>query len=530
MYKLKIILLLIIIVAISIAGCNIIVKTDVVVSPENSSKILLPDKLSIELYYPVPFHLRRINFVTYNEEEMPKKILDEWENCISKSGNINFKLKYVDWSLDTVILNSIETDKLFYIPEQSMIKILRDSNMITPLNKYLENIDGFGVIDQKTISDFTDDDGNIWALPIYKDLQCTYRKYNQEWLDKLEISIPKTIVEFEKLAWAVKKSDSADDTRQPALFFIPKASSMTCFNLIDIFIAHGCYPNIFGMQNLVYNEENNEYEDIAFSDEFIESLGFIRYLLDNELVFYSQERNMTLNEITKQYRSISGMYVDYKDMMSLGYYLEGTNTENLLFVYNQSKGIAVLRDTEDIQEKLNFFINQAFIDDELLTIFNYGINGYHYEETEKYFIKKPEDEKYSHMTMLTPVQINIIKDIGDEKSFISRTMNEESISISESIKKYTDEMARVIEEHNSDLHYYNSMKQIIINKYEEDAYDEEGNLIMPDPIRNRISDNFTMLLDDVFSMRKTVESAVSEYKEKCKNKEYKSFIAEINLN
>ncbi len=496
-----------------LSGC----KDDSTTNPSESSEMLwVAESISMNIFYP--------QYISHVEASIMSSIqIEAWENYLRDICELDMKFKYIDIPLKAEKFSETGTEGLVYIWDISQLKKLMECELILPLNDYLKNSENAGAIDENIIANFTDDSGNIWALPTYSMPTYSYRRYNNEWLKQLKFETPKTIADFEKLGRIIKENGFGDSKKDTYLFDIRYPHKFTCYELMDIFIAFGCYPNMMGLSNVSYNNTKGNYEDIVFTEEFTQALTYIRFLIEEDLVIYTE--NMSQHDIHENYDFISGNNIEHKSEIEVGFYLSGNNTKNLLFENIYLNGVAVLKNTKNVKEKIEFFTKRAFVDEEIRTALNHGVSGYHYDEFETYYMKYLENN--GRLILFSPILINILSSIENEKDiYIEGKTYEENSQRADLVKKGYLLFLKARENNKGNIYSYDLLKRIHIDESLKNDSLKEGIQIYP--IDLQISMNFISLLGEVFSGDKTVDEAIKEYREKCNNAEYSEYFNKLN--
>jgi len=471
-------------------------------------------ELNIAIYYPT--------FFGESQPKMSSMVIEQWENFVSDIGKANIKFDYIDASFQKEMLDSIEKDRLIYIWDIQQLKVLIENDMIIPINNYIGSLSNFTHIKNSIIKNFTDSNGNIWALPTYTCPIYTYRRYNNDLLEKLQVNIPTSIEEFEKLAKKAKSKSKDISDKGVFLFNIEKPQGRTFSSLMDIFVAYGCYPNIKGILNIVYNQETGGYEDIVYDEKFVKALTFIRYLIDNEFALYTGE--ISHSDLDSKYEFISGNHINYDCEISLGFYLKGENSKKLIIDNSYVRGIAVLKETKNIVDKLSYFTERVFVDKELQEAYNFGIKGYHFEEFDTYYLKKTEYD--GKLKPFSPIKINVLNNIRDEKYvFMEGNSYEDNLRVAELVRKGEIEFAELRENNNENIYTYNLFKNIDTKAYKLEIQ-EDGTVIYPIDIQIQI--NFDKLLEEIFSGSESIENAINNYTLKLNSEDYLMFMNNLN--
>ncbi|MBN2853701.1 MAG: hypothetical protein JXQ23_13275 [Clostridia bacterium] len=456
--------------------------------------------VSLEIYLPS----------LYDFNKMDDNTKTMWEQHVSGIAGVGISLNYLELKAIDAQLDELETDRLVFIDNIRTLNELRANDLIIPLNQYIQTINGASIIDKEAYEDFTDENGNTWVLPSFTQrTQYGYRNYNRGWLEKLNIDVPDTLEEFTEYLRLVRSVDLDDDDRMQYAIRISDYYSL--MELFDIFLSFGCRPSVCGITNLSYNPETNEYEDIVLSSEFRQAMEYMKYLLDEDLIINTEE--MTTEEQEAKYNV--GGTSPYDTIP--GNYLEGDSKSNLIWESTYTTGFAVMKDCLDVEEKLSYLINTVFFEEDLLEAFNYGIKGYHFDETDEYYYRVTVENGTARY--FQNININIVKDLSKMKPFYSTKMTYEENKefydmVNEERNKYFGELDALRNNDSEKFYHYDMTKEITVGN--------EGS------VSRKIFDAFEKLLRDVFKEGKSVEDAINDYITKYFNDGFEDFINELN--
>lgn len=496
--------IIILLIVFSISGCD--KKATPMEDTTQSFQTGKPIDLSIYYYL---FNMR--DAVT----RMSELEIKSWEDYLQNISGNNFDIKYIEAEHLPEDTTSINENRLVYISHVDQINILKEANLIIPLNDYLNQLDNVKLIPDEIIDSFTDTNGNIWALPTYWTSEFIYRRYDKEWLAELGCKIPTNIDELKEIGRKIKEQEKGE---YHYLFDIRPPNYYSYIELMDIFMAFGCYPNLRGLPNVSYNANSNKYIDIALTPGFEEALTYLRYLIDEEMVFVTEwDYNVDNYKFLSGYLSAGGDY---------GYQLNGPNSTNTFSEIIFPQGIAVMRGTDDILNKLAFFSENAFVNEEIRTALFLGEKGYHYTEFENYYLMHYGKEK--DPIVLTPIRINIFngKRVFSKDIYDDRKTAEENKVFNENRNKVLDEYELMKSRVSDGVYYYNMLNRVKLDFGNSDIY--EGYEQINKSIEFIIYEDFIALLEEVFYQQTTVEDALKLYAAKCNNSNYINFFADLN--
>lgn len=412
---------------------------------------------------------------------------------------------------------TIDSNHMIYVDMKERLDYLIDNNKVVPINDYLNEIKGSSVISEEALRSFTDEQGNIWALPTYIRTYYTGQIiYRSDWMNQLNREVPFTLEEYLTLARDIKLSNYELNSEKEVYIDVIQNYGNLLSQYLNIFTAYGCYPSInyyTMLPQISYNQTTNEYEDIVLNEGFIKAMTYIQLLLREGLVL--DGTSMTQEQLMENYEFCCGISNNDSEWL-FGQYLTGDNEEQLIYQVNTVVGIAILKDTQNIKEKLDFFINQVFHDEELLVAFNYGLIDEHIKSINgEYYIQgelNPGSYRY-----FPQISVNMVTDIRRDKPlFRGGSSNEEYLKLISdgaiSYAKYIDVYNDI--EQQTNLIYY---------------YDERYNLPYDaSQIAKHYENTFNRLLEEILKNDVDVETAVNSYINDYNNNGYREYVETLN--
>ncbi len=482
-------------------------------SEENSGILDEPsEKLVVPIIYPTYF------FDGYTN--MSSLQLDKWEQHLSELSGADISIDYVDTGGPRKSMASEFPDKgLVYIWDLSVLKLLVENGKVVPLNDYVKGLENYGAIGEDVLSCFTDRQGNLWGLPSGYDPMFTYTRYNQDILDELGLEIPKTLSDYEKAGRLFQEKYETEKVKY--LLNITRSDTENLFYISNIFTAFGCYPNIRGIQNIIYDPVESRYYDMVFTDEFKEAVSYIKYLIDSGLALYVDDE--AISKFRKSSEFLSGTLLDEECEIGVGYSLSEDKNSKCYYEIPYARGFAILKDTENIRDILNFLLTGAYADEELRDAFNYGVEGYHFSDEGNYYLRKEDTDKKP--VALSPIKINILN-YPDEKRLFGRQMPEEELNalikrMNKSVEKYNE----VLTNDKDKIHVYDEYNKIVQAQEEMEILEDETVVY---PIDTQISMNFSKMLQNIFSGEMPIDTAIEFYESSFNKTEYENYMAYIN--
>lgn len=509
----KIHIILFIVFSIILSGCskNSNQELSDEISGNNPSIEIQRSEEKIEIYY-----------IENQNSRMSNLQLDNWEEYLSEISGNTFDIKYISSSELMNTEQNQNGERLIYISDVNQINMLKEGNLILPLNEYLPKLNNSKLIPKKLLDSVKDTDGNIWALPTYYQTRYFFRRYDKTWLNNLGLEVPVNISELEELGAKLRSEENTNNY----LFAITKSDPWLCYEAMDIFVAFGCYPNIFGLENIVYDQSTNRYIDIATTPEFKEALIFIKHLIEENMVLavysiYDQE--------FEGKKFISGDFIDFDNELDFCWELSGPNTEKLMVEYNNPAGIAVMRGTENISEKLAFFTERAFVEEEIRMALNHGEKGYHFDEYDEYILKYKDNN--GELISISPILVNILSDQLNEKAIFIQGVSEEKNKENAELRRSGIEIYEKAGVGKANETYlYNLLNRILVSANDESNNFTHGYNGGKESVDVEILENFMKLMDDVLYNDVAVDIAIGNYINKCNTEEYQNYIAGLNDN
>lgn len=482
-------------------------------SEENGGILDEPsEKLVVPIIYPTYF------FDGYTN--MSSLQLDKWEQHLSELSGADISIDYVDAGGPRKSMASEFPDKgLVYIWDLSVLKLLVENGKVVPLNDFVKGLENYGAIGEDVLSCFTDRQGNLWGLPSGYGPVFTYTRYNQDILDELGLEIPKTLSDYEKAGRLFQEKYETEKVKY--LLNITRSDTENLFYINNIFTAFGCYPNIRGIQNIIYDPVESRYCDMVFTDEFKEAVSYIKYLIDSGLALYVDDE--AISKIRKTFEFLSGPMLDDGSKVGVGFSLAEEKEANCYYEIPNAQGFAVLKDTGNIRNILNFLLTGAYADEELRDAFNYGVEGYHFSNEGNYYLRKEDTDK--NLVALNPILINIFN-YPDEKFLFSRQLPEEEMNkLMESRKKSIERYNEILTNNKDKIYVYDQYSSIVHEHEEMEILEDEAVVY---PIDVQISMNFSKMLQDIFSGEMPIDTAIEFYESSFNEMEYENYMAYIN--
>ena len=219
---------------------------------------------------------------------------------------------------------------------------------VNDLTLFYEKYGWDKLIDPKVLERLTIN-GGIYAVPSITDKYVIPRYYNKKILGELSLDVPTTISEFHEYLQSARQNNSSER------FYPMCILQQTAFaSLSDIFRAYGVYVNSQIDALTEYDPNTGSFEDAVFSEKFIDALGFIRGLQQENIlgiigtayeVYSNDDSNHFINGVadvdkgfateyfrifdsgTNYFNNDPGIRPDYD--YEAGYFLIHTNDKNV---------------------------------------------------------------------------------------------------------------------------------------------------------------------------------------------------------
>lgn len=259
----------------------------------------------------------------------------------------------------------------------NIMKKLIDDKAILPVTEYMKNSTYYEVFDQDLINLLTDENGDIWGIPIDSSHPIyEVRAYRKSWLENLNLTAPNTTSEFYDVMRAFTYDDpdgnGKDDT------FGHYGPYNFKYSLNDVLKAYGMYNGSTSF--MAYNPNTGTIEDSLLSPDAANALNFINAMVDENIIRKSGMSPGTYDSIIPEdCGSIFWSYSADDDVVYAPSPLIGVNTENLVNVTTYGRVYFMLSGTKNPESMFNSFVKLFLGDEEAYLMLKYGILGRHYE-------------------------------------------------------------------------------------------------------------------------------------------------------
>lgn len=364
-------------------------------SPEETTKpnidIVLPDP-------ELTIYREKTSTTNLNAEE-----IEEWERYLYEKYNhsVNLMISDVKYTIRkdiSAIKRETDLNGLIFCTSFTQLTSLKEAGLITPVNKYIANIQEYNIISDYIISNYTDDEKNIWAFPfgLPNDiLPYNVRFYNDEWLKVSGYDVPVTTDDFYSYAVYIAEEDPDKNGIRDTYIDVYDSKNMykTTETLRDIWVAFGCY---FDYGPIAYNPKTKEIEDFILSENFIEAARYIKTLIDNGYLMDISTKVSGENDFSKIASANAANIRNTKSYKnySFGFCLEGADETYLINIKTPGTCLAVLKNTENVEEQINVLFDILQSNPESYMDFLAGLKDKNYKvDNDKYELLYADDGK-----------------------------------------------------------------------------------------------------------------------------------------
>jgi len=291
-----------------------------------------------------------------------------WQDILKDKYDIELNLKYVQnfdsFAIGTYISDEINNgySGLIHLWDWTDTKTieLAKSGEILPLTQYMMNNEVFNSFPIGMTDRYKLEDNEIWGIPVMYSVTPMARVTKKDWLTNLDMEVPATVTElynmFKAFTYDDPNNSGEDDT-----FGLSVYKKCELGNLGDIFLANACYIDPYGYSSISFDRETNTYEDAFLKSGARISFDMIASMVDEKMintVDYSSTFAFEEENDGSFYYFVNG--IGNLDKVTIIWYVEGTNNENLCRA-NTGAGCYVLsKNTEKPQEVIDTFINTFY--------------------------------------------------------------------------------------------------------------------------------------------------------------------------
>jgi ABC-type glycerol-3-phosphate transport system substrate-binding protein len=351
--------------------------------------------------------------------------------------------------------------------------------------------------------------GTIWTFPThYKPYgdQMYLRLYNSEILNELNLDVPSTHHEFEKVMRKVQESGFMDYT-------IPIMTDNPFHQLIDLFWSFNIpiSASDYYISSIQYDYDEGIYRDYTETRNMQELLVFIKHLVSSGIIKTPPE-HMDSEMLFKleQAFSIQSMIYDRTDIKDIDYdysFIMNKADVDIKIPVSKIGGVYILlKDTKNPQQIMNRLMDAMLSSEEA------NISAYLGYDQSKYQVK-PDSVIYDgRLYGTTPA---LFRNIVSEKAFLSgyTTKEERLVRVSDNeLKAYEDSYTEYI-------NFIDPARIIAINPYIDSK--RTGN--------KKISMLFNDIFKEILNENVAMEDLYDEYKSAMQKIGGQTYIEELNI-
>jgi len=352
-------------------------------APAVSSKY--PDVLEItrELYF---------GDVSDNQD-MKKEFMDEFTKKFGVKLKVNYYPKNEYMTKVNLGITAGEISGLvnIYGPVSNVVK-MRDDGVIVPLDNLLADNENW----KKMMKEYPtcaelyrlSDDKKIWALPQAFAYNFFDRALRKDWLDKLNLPVPKTLDDLYIVAKAFTENDPDGNGKKDTFGLVSSGT----WNIQDIFYAYGCRLDNVGGGTITFDMEKMAWVDNMFHPEMPNALAYLKDLYSHGYLDPEVFVNTGAKMREKFYNGIAGSWYYW---WNNGYSAEttvrkvhpnaeiievpgitGPKTKNVNQYAANGTPFILLKNTKQQKETVQCFIDLVLFNEEAHWWFRYGTDKY----------------------------------------------------------------------------------------------------------------------------------------------------------
>ena len=306
----------------------------------------------------------------------PDGYIEKWEDNLKDNFGINIDFNYIEWNFTnlTESMANLEAvsalDGFLFLPYPDLFGFLMEYRdlYLLPISDYCIDSGLPSHLSETDKEIFTIDD-TLWALSGLNIYHTFGRQYKEEYLVSYPVENLSSVQGI--MDYVEYLADNYDDAYfayyNPNYFFDA---------FMDLFLAYGLYPS--QDYQIGYNPNEGEFKDVVLEPEFKEVFELIIHMnsekmIDNSLDIYDDDKA----EAERQPASYYGSAQD-RDGYKMISYIAELNSTNLVLTKPKLFPWVLLKNTKDMETKLNEFIEKIWNDSEARKAFNFGIEGYSY--------------------------------------------------------------------------------------------------------------------------------------------------------
>ena len=291
------------------------------------------------------------------------------------------------------------------LPEYISLMVSRD--IAIPLDEFIDNSDYIREFNSDFLNALRSHDGSIYGFPARDGGGCvTYVR--KDWLDNLEMDIPRNWDDFYKMLYAFTYDDpdgnGIDDTRG---YTDVKSASEDWYNRalmlnarVEIYYKNGKWIDGFSEPVMVEALERLKkvYQEGLIDPNITTNTTFTarNRFINSDVGVITYWGNHWARNLLERTRTVSGSHVEIVAIPPLdkGYYIKRV-----------APLLIITKNTDDPQRVFTNFIDKQYDESEIQTLFTYGVEGYHWENvagSPQFLINENDPYKVSFTKSFVP--------------------------------------------------------------------------------------------------------------------------------
>jgi len=420
--------LLIVLCCVMVSGCSGQSDIETITPTESPQLSVIPSQTAVPTASPVITkpEKAKTNIVVFRSNLViqgdAKDYLIDWQLLLQEKFNVRIivhdLLSYgKNWARTNGEINLLAESGENVFEE---IQTFSQSQKIKSFSDYLQNSKSWDEFPEDFKNAYKDTSGNIWGIPKGDSAAVFARAYNKEWLETIKKTPPKNVDELYDVMRMFTFNDpdknGVADTFGTAV--TKRSTALHCFK--DVFEAYGCrlsYSFSHQIRNglsvteyqsvpVGYNPNNDIIEDSSGSSGMLDSLVFIKGLLDNGII-KSDINNMSAGLFTKpMYGSQMGISKD--NLMNTGTYdytftLSEPSVNRTSSLPVENRAYYLYSGFADPETAVSTFIDTFYGSKEGFKFAFTGLMGHYFKYMEKddgLVVNEWADDRFTHINLL----------------------------------------------------------------------------------------------------------------------------------
>ncbi|MFB9326209.1 extracellular solute-binding protein [Paenibacillus aurantiacus] len=315
-------------------------------------------------------------------------------NKIEELTNTELTFSWVpDASKEERINTSLASDSLadivtLTILDNSSVRSALKSGMFWDVGPFLDEFEHLGKISQDTRTSASIE-GKLYGIPFQKALARNGVVIRKDWLDKLNLAVPKTTDELMNVAKAFTEQDPDGNGQKDTTGFVDRSDL--------VFGAFKTLGSYFGTPN-IWKEENGKAVAEFETENYVNTMNYMKQLYDNGYINQDFAVTAKTDQQQKFAQGKAGIYVgalfDSKNLLNMAKGVQD-NMELVMVndltapgqqraIWSGNNGIGGLlsfprsevKDEAELKRVLQFV--DDLMSEEAYALMTYGIEGVHY--------------------------------------------------------------------------------------------------------------------------------------------------------